>query len=476
MSTHQKVLGNAFAQFAGKFLTVVASLVIVKIVTSIGTEFYGNYVTAYEFLAFFGILADAGLFAIAVREMSRRETREKDEFILGNVLSMRLILIVGVVLLAGIVAQFVPNYAPEVRTGIWITAISMGLTIIAGTLSSVLQARMKIQYLSGSLVLGKILLAVLIFLIAQNVDLFSENLLLTMLWAGVASNVIFCSLVTYFVSREVRIRLQFDFDWWRKTLKVSLPYGLALILQTLYLRIDVILISILLGASAVGIYGVPTRILESLLILGVFFGQAIFPKISAEEHSPEAVGRTLRWGTEKLLILSLPIIIGITAFLPDVILILSSQEFLSAPGFFGSDGVLKILIPTVFFAFFNQLFTFTLVTKNRQNYLLLVNGVALAINAALNIIFLPKFGIIAAAVSTILCEVVVFVFLTREIFRHFSLPFSQKNLGLIILANALLMGEIYLTPIGESLTLSIVFGSLTYFGFLWIFRRNFVPE
>ncbi|MCF7819812.1 oligosaccharide flippase family protein [Candidatus Gracilibacteria bacterium] len=473
MASRIKVLSNALAQFIGKILTVAASLVIVKITTGFGAEFYGNYLTAYEFLAFFGILADAGLFAIGVREMSKRP--EKTEFVLSNIFSMRLLLIIGVTLLAGISAQFIPNYPEIVKTGIWITALSMALTIIAGTLSSVLQARMKIQYFSGSLVLGKILLAVLIFFISQNITLF-PNVFFAMLWAGVLSNFIFCLLVLFFATREVPLRLGFDLSWWREIFRVSLPYGMALILQTLYLRIDILLISIILGASAVGIYGVSTRILESFLILGVFFGQAILPRLSAEEGNQKKAEKTLSWGIEMLLIFSLPIILGTIVFAPEIIQLISSEEFLSRPGFFGSDKVLIFLVITVFFAYFNQLFTFTLVAKNRQKYLLFVNGIALLLNTGLNITFLTQFGIIAAALSTIACEMIVFFLLMRAIFSSYRPTFSGKNLGVIALANVLLFCLIYLTPLKGNLILAAALGGLIYFGFLMVFRKQFLPQ
>ena len=160
-TTNKKVFINTITQFLGKMLTITASFFIVKIVAEFGADFYGNYVTSYEFLAFFGIIADAGLFTIAVREMSKNP--QKTAFILGNIFSIRLLLIIFVTILAGISAQFIPSYSPLVKTGIWITGVSMALTIIAGTLSSVLQSRMKIHYFSGSLVLGKIILAILIY-------------------------------------------------------------------------------------------------------------------------------------------------------------------------------------------------------------------------------------------------------------------------------------------------------------------------
>lgn len=463
-----------FAQVGGKILTIAASLVIVKIVTSFGREFYGDYVTAYEFLAFFGIIADAGLFNIAVREMSKK--KEQTEFVLANIFSMRLLLIIGVTLIAGITAQFIPAYSALVKAGIWITGISMALTIVAGTLSSVLQSRMKIQYFSASLAFGKILLAGLIFFISRNLELF-PNTFFVLLWAGVLSNIIFSSLVAFFVSREIRIRLGFDFAWWKKTFTESLPYGLALILQTLYLRIDVVLISIILGSAAVGTYGAATRILESFLILGVFFGQAILPKLSSEENDTNKnFEQSLVWGMEVLLLFSLPIIISVIQYAPNIINIISSEEFLTKGDILGSDSILTILVITVFFAYFNQLFSFSLVAKNRQKYLLFVNGGALTLNAILNIIFLPAFGIIAAAVSTIVCEIFVFASLLKNIRKHFTLHFNWKNIGIIALANGILFFEIYLTPLRENFTLGAVVGSLSYIAVLFFFRKRFLPE
>ena len=473
MATPLKVLTNAGAQFAGKAVTVITSLIIVKIISSFGREFYGNYVTTYEFLAFFGILADGGLFAMAVREISKHPQRSSH--ILSNIFSMRLISIISVVLLAGIIGQLPASYPPEVKTGIWITSLSMALTIVAGTLSAILQARMKIQYFSGALAGGKIILAGLIFFMAQQAHLF-ENLFFTFLWAGVISNLFFCSIVYFFARREVPIRLGFDFSWWGKTLKQSLPYGLALILQTLYLRIDVILISVMLGASSVGTYGLATRILESFLILGVFFGQAILPKISAEESTPQKARQTLSWAAEILLLVSLPLIIGTVMYARPIIALISSPEFLSSSQFFGSDQVLILLVPTIFFAFFNQLFTFTLVAKNRQVYLMIVNALALAANALLNILLLPKYGIAAAAWTTIGCEVLVFLLLTKEIWQHFRLSFKQKNILFILFLNALLIAEFSLTGVKGNLILAVALGSFTYFGILWWQRKRFLPQ
>ena len=477
MATNRNVLTNTLAQFLGKLGTVITSLIIVKIVSSFGTEFYGNYVTTYEFLAFFGIMADAGLFAIAVRDITRAKDKgETPEFIFGNILTMRLGLIFFVTILAGLLAQLIPNYPDMVKLGIWITGLSMALTIVAGTLSAILQARMKIYWFSGSLFLGKVVLAGLItYLSVFWRDVVTlEQLFFAFLWAGVASNVIFMSLVYFFARKEIAIKPKFNLPYWIKTLKVSLPYGLALILQTLYLRVDLILISIILGASAIGVYGIGARIMESFLILGVFFGQAILPKLSSNENDKDHGDKTLYWGAEKLLIFSLPLIIGTFFFSTEMVQILSNDSFLSSPGVMGADTLLKILVPTVFFAFFNQLFSFALVSKNAQNFLLYVNGGALLLNLCLNIYFLPQYGLIAAAVSTVFCELIVFGALMLKIRTHFQWQPNLKNLSVILGLNGLIALLLAFTIVGENLLWAIPICGIIYLAGLGSIWRRLV--
>lgn len=483
MATNKKVLGNVFAQFFGKVLTVAAAFFVVKIVAGFGREFYGEYLTAYEFLAFFGILADMGLFAIAVRDMTKEEAKKEslalkdshEAFILGNILSIRLVFIVTATVLSGILAQFVPNYSDLVLQGIWITGISMALTIVAGTLSSVLQAKMKIQYFSGSLVLGKILLALMIFGISRNLEIFGDDpvqLFFHFLWAGVISNFVFCALVAFFVHRVVPISLRFDRSYWAKTLKVSLPYGAALILQTLYLRADLVLISMILGSAAIGTYGVAARVMESFLVLGVFFGQSMLPKLSAEEGDNKKSSRSLYWGLETLLIFSLPILMGIFFFSRDIVLLLSSADFISTDTFWGADKALLILVPTVIFAYFNQLFSFALVSKNKQNFLLLVNAAGLLCNVGLNLYFLSSHGIIAAAVSTVVCEILVFALLLRNICKYFDFCLDWRKVLYVVGLNFGVFLMIFLTSLHENLILALVFSSFIYFGTLVVFRKR----
>lgn len=469
----KQVLLNVVAQAIGKALTAITSFVIVKIITSIGTETYGAYVTAYEYLAFFGIIADAGLYTIAVRDMSKHP--ERSSHIMSNLLSMRLILIFVITLIAGGVAQFITAYPAEVQAGVWITGLSMALTIIAGTVSAVLQARMKIYWFTLSLVIGKIILAAGIFWLSLNPEILQDKLA-PLLWMGVFSNIVFCILTLIFAGRELPLRFGFDWHWWKHVFKTTLPYGMALILQTLYLRVDILFISILLGMRETGLYGGATRILETFMVLGVFFGQAFLPSLAKQETDAKKLGKSVSWGIMMLLFIALPVIIGITAFSEEIIRFIATDDLLTNPTQTGSNSVLRILIPTIAFAYINQLLTMTLVSRNRQNYLLKVNALALGANAVLNFTFLHTYGIQAAAWSTVACEIFVFTLLWKEIRHHFKGHFEWQNMPILILANGTLALIIYATPLRENLILATLVGGATYAAILAIFRNKLLEK
>ena len=156
MSTARKIFSNTVAQFLGKLLVAILGLASVKIGTNyLGVQGFGEYALVYEFLAFFGIAADLGLFTIAVKEMS--EDEKQIPKIIGNILSLRTFLIVITMATAILAVFLIPKYAgTRVPLGVAIASLTVFFTILNGTISSVLETKLKMEVASAAKVLGKI--------------------------------------------------------------------------------------------------------------------------------------------------------------------------------------------------------------------------------------------------------------------------------------------------------------------------------
>lgn len=445
MSIARKILSNTVAQVLGKFMVALMGLVVVKISTGyLSVEGYGEYIFIYEFLAFFGIAADLGLFTIAVREMSHDD--ERIPKIIGNVLSLRTILVALTMIVAIVLAFLLPNYdGTRIPLGVAIASLTVMLTILNGTITSVLQAKLQMHIASFTTVLGKLIsLGFMVYVIFWGFPQDTESGFYMLLLAGVIGNLVMLLATNHYVKKITPLHYRFDLDLWKEVLVKALPYGIALILNTIYFRIDSILISLIRGQAEVGIYGVAMKMLEHMAILPLYFMNSVLPVLTrAIKEESDKYRRIIKHAFDFLAAISIPTVVGGVVLAYPIIFIISTPEFLSriSENFYGSDIALQILIFALLFQFLNVLFAFILIAVNQQTKLLYINGVCVLFNIITNIIFIPVYGFRGAAVTSVLSE---FFILTATWFvakKYLDFSINFKNL-LKIIFSALIMGVV----------------------------------
>ena len=479
MSTARKILSNTVAQIIGKVLVAILGLAVVKISTNyLSVEGYGEYTIIYEFLAFFGIAADLGLFTIAVREMSEDET--KIAKIIGNILSLRTILVFATMLLAIAAVFLMPNYkGTHVPLGVAVASITVFLTIINGTVTSVLQTKLKMELASFTTVLGKIVsVGFMFYVIFWGYPTDSETGFFMLLVAGILGNFVMLMTTTHYVRKITPLTYRFDIDIWKSVLIKSLPYGLALILNTVYFRIDSILLSVMKGQHEVGIYGVAMKMLETFAILPLYFMNSVLPVLTrAIKEKSDKYKKVISYAFDFLAAISIPMVVGGVILAYPIIFVVSTPEFLSrlTEGFYGSDIAFQILIFALLFQFLNVLFAFILIAVNKQSRLLYINGACAVFNIAANLVVIPYYGFRGAAVTSVLSELFILIFTYYVARKYLEFSVSLKNIGKIIISSLVMGAVIYiLQPITYSyiqnwnVLLLIPLGMVVYTAMLFI--------
>ncbi|MBL4694434.1 flippase [Candidatus Gracilibacteria bacterium] len=479
MSTVRKILSNTVVQILGKVVVALLGLMVLKISTEyLGREGFGEYVLIYEFLAFFGIAADLGLFTIAVKEMSENE----DELpkIIGNILSLRTILVTASMLLAIVTVFFIPEYADSrIPLGVAIASFTVFLTIINGTITSVLQTKLKMGRASIASILGKIIsVSFMAYIVFYGFPTDNEIGFYMLIVAGVIGSLVTLIASNFYVRKITPLTYQFDIQLWKKVLKRSLPYGIALILNAIYFRIDSILLSIIHGSEEVGIYGLAMRMLEQFAVLPLFFMNSVLPVLTrAIKEKSDKYKKVISYSFDFLAAAAIPIVVGgfILAF--PIVFAVSTPDFLSdlPNGFYGSDIAFQILIFALFFQFLNVLFAFILISINEQKKLLYINAVGVVFNIVTNLIFIPEYGFIAAATTSVISE--FFILTATFIAAKRCLEFSISISNLIkITVSALVMGAVvyFLQPFTYGLVenwnilLLVPIGATVYVSMLFI--------
>lgn len=446
MSTARKILSNTFAQILGKAVLAIIGIAVVKITTTYlagnGVSGYGEYISVYEFLAFFGIAADLGLFNIAVREMSRDE--DNIPKLIGNILSLRTILVVTMMILAVVSVFLIPRYSEtRIPLGVAVASLTVVFTIINGTLTSVLQTKLRMSLASIATVIGKIAtLLFMIWVVFWGYPNDPETGFYMLLVAGVVGMLVTLLITRRYVKQITPLKFRFDFDLWREVFFKALPYGIALILSTIYFRIDSIMLLFMRGSTEVGFYGVAMRILEQLTILPLYFMNSVLPVLAkALKDKSEKYRSIISYSFDFLAALAIPTVVGGVLLAYPIIFIVSDPAFLSrlSEGVYGSDIAFQILVFATLFQFLNVLFSFILISIDKQTKLLYINFFCVIFNITANYFIIPHYGFPGAAFTSVLSELFILI-CTFTVARR-NLEFSLNLFKLIKIAfSAFIMG------------------------------------
>jgi O-antigen/teichoic acid export membrane protein len=358
-------------------------------------EAFGAFSAAFAFVGIFRILPDFGMAYASTLEISRN--RSLAGRLIGNLLGFQGVLsLVTVALCLGTGRMLFP--APEDRTT-WIAVVLLSFDLILKSAKSTLRWLLKGFQRFGteaiSLLLERVALLalglaslrsgggaigfVLVFVIVRSFDTSG-------LWA-------------YTNARILRLRPARDPALWAELLRKGLPFAYVGLVITLLFQVDIVLLERIRGAVEAGFYSAPVRILEGLTLVPRILGYALLPTMAAlNARSPAAVGDLYRRGLKYLLLAGLPVAaFGLLASAPFIRLVFGPDYGPSIP-------LSGVLLPTALFMFLSNFSETTLACVNRWGTIVVTSTLALLLNVALNIVWIPLYGGMGAALARLLAE------------------------------------------------------------------------
>ena len=130
---------------------------------------------------------------------------------------------------------------------------------------------------------------------------------------------------------------------------------------------------------------------------------ALFPLLSRyAQDDRRQLARLSETGLKVLLILAFPIAVGTTLLAEPIIVVLAGPGYLPE-----SARALQVLIWYLPISFVNGLLQYVLIAVDRQRTLSVAFAVGVVFNVAANLLLIPTYGYLAAAVVTVASEVVL---------------------------------------------------------------------
>src|SRR2546421_8294497 len=452
MNKLRRVVGNTVISLLGQGVTWTSTLILtIAYGRFLGDVKFGELYFAITFVMLIGFPIEFGF----NQQLTREVAQEPDKALryLTNILFIKVCLwfmLYGCILLL----CWLLGYSVELRELVAICGITLLCGSIANSFSSLHCAFERVIFPTVGTILEKGLTA-LIGIIALKQGA-SVQVMACILLGGSLTSATWQAIWAF---RLLGIRLSVDQTLVRGILRTGIPFLAYGVLGVIYYRIDTILLSFMASTATVGWYGASYRIFDTLVFLPSLVISAvmypIFSKLSILSKSE------LRIAVEKslnfLLFCGIPITAGLIVAAPDIIGFLYHR-----PEFVHAVPALQALAPGLLFLYINSVLSTTLISIKHEKKIMIMAAIALVFNLGLNLILIPRYQHVGAAVVTSLTELLLMglaiMFTPRSLF-----PLGSIRVGVKALIASLVMALIIWIMRGSGLVIMLPVAMAVYF-------------
>ncbi|HEX3013156.1 MAG TPA: flippase, partial [Methanobacterium sp.] len=457
MNTVKRIFKNTWILFIAQIVNyILAFFYTIYLARYLGVADFGVLTFGISFTTIMGVTADLGLSILAVMEIARDNSISSSYT--GNLIVIKLILSS---ITMGLIALFMNlfNYPYQTIQVVYLLGLWMVFTSFSQLFYSVFQAYEKMEYQSIGTILYSILLFSGVFYgIFSNFSIPRFALIYL-----IVSGVVLVYTIFVYIARFPRPRLQVNWNFWKSKLVLALPLSIASIFSTIAFRIDTVLLSLFQGYVVVGLYTAPYKIIEVLLFIPSVYSAVIFPVLSRFHVSSQESFRLIYIKSIKyMIILGLPIAAGITILSKDIILLLYQSAFS------GSVAALQILIWTVPLLLLTTSFGIILISMNKQVLAIRLTFIYMIFNIGVNLVVIPQFSYLGAAVVTVLTELVNFIMLFYYLSKFICKVPLHKLIWKPALATVIM--SLFMISVHLNIFIIVLIAAAMYFALLILFK------
>ncbi len=436
MATTKQIAHNTIVQIAGKGIsTLLGFFAFLLMARYLGVEQFGWYGTTVSVLGFAGILIDFGLIPVTAQMLSEPHFEKKNLF--ANLFTLRLITsvlffgaIAGLVFLPGI------PYPMPIKLAISFSTISFIAVSLNQVFVGYLQQTLQMYIQAIAEVTGRVVLIIgLLLMINQSAGF------LPIMAVVVLSSVAYTAVMLQRAYAQGMLALAFDWDIWKAIAVKSWPLAIAVIFNVVYLKGDILILSLTRSQAEVGIYTAAYRIIDMLAQLAMMIMGIMLPLIAYAWSRKKTVDfhARLQQSFDIMVVLGLPVTVG-TLLTAHKITPLFGNEFTTA------SIPLAILAIAVLGVYVGAVFGHTIVAINKQKAAMWIYFSNAIITLTGYLIFIPSYGITGAAWMTVFSELyagaLLYILVWRTTRKHVSMiTFAKTLFSTLLMAISIVLLE-----------------------------------
>jgi PST family polysaccharide transporter len=386
------IIANTGWLFGDRILRMGVGLFVgVWVARYLGVQQFGVFNYATAFVALFSTLSTLGLDAIVVRSMVREP--EKRAEILGTAFWLKLFGGVAALVLA-VSSIILVRHDDQLTISLVAILSSVGIFQSFDTIDLWFQSQVQSKYT----VIAKNTAFVITALVKVALISFHAPLI-AFAWSSLGE--VSLGAIGLIISYRVRGYSPWLWPWSsplaNTLLKESWPLILSSLTFMIYMRIDQIMLGQMVGNQSVGIYSAATRISEVWYFIPSTIASSVNPSIYAAKE----VSETLYYRRIEQL-LRLLVIVAIVISLPMSFLSGRMVTILFGDGYAAAGPVLAVHIWASLFVFMGSGIGSWFIAEGKTGAALRKNSIGAITNVLLNLLLIPAYAELGAAIATLI--------------------------------------------------------------------------
>lgn len=333
------------------------------------------------------------------------------------------------------------------------------------------QSQEKFQFITKRTIFLRFIFVILLFLIVSDkTDLVKYYALFLIL------NILNAAFNFYFILKS-DLKLVYSNLNLSKHIKPLFLLMSCTVIGSIYVLLDNVILGILSTPESVGFYTSAIKIVKIPISLIGSFGIVLIPRLSESfsTNDLESIKYYINKSLHFVLTFGIPLSFGIALTAKWTVLLISGSQF------YPSVELVQYLAPIVILISLNGIFFFQLFTPGgKEITMIIILSVSAFISVVLNLILIPKYAHLGAAITTTITEFSVFLLSVFYSIKYFKIGINFKFFLSPFLASLLFIPIVYfidMLPLDIVLkvTISVILCMLVYYIIMkFVFKNEII--
>ena len=262
-----------------------------------------------------------------------------------------------------------------------------------------------------------------------------------------------CVYAVLLAYRRYQLGLQFDRRLFRAMNKFGMPLVPAALALWAVNFIDRFFVALYKGQSEVGVYSVAVRISSAVVFLLIAFRTA-WPAFAYSIEDDREARRTYAFVLTYLLLIACWLSLALGLLSPWLVELLARK-----PGFHrASEAVATLCFAGAAYAGYTVI-AIGIGRARRTQFNWIVTGLGAAVNVVLNVLLIPPYGMMGAAIATLAAYIVLFGAMTVNAQHVYPVPYQWRRIATLTTAavGLTVLGSLLDVPLPGAIALALAY-------------------